>query len=377
MNKICIIAEDYPTKGKPSFPFVQELAFCLSNEGFECTVIAPQSLSKCLIRREKIRKLRSLDVNPEGKQIIVYRPLIITFSDTKLKWLNNLAGFFFEKAIVRTFRKLKDIGTVYCYFWHIGLIAARAFQKNKVQLVVQASECEISVNKAYLNEDILQRVNGVVCASQKNYDESVEQGLITQKSKTAIIPNGFREDEFYVMDQAQARKKLGIDLSAFIVIFVGGFEERKGTRRLSNAINRFSDVYSIFIGKGNEPPTCKRILFQGVVDHNCLCTYLNSADIFALPTNAEGCCNAIIEAVACGLPVVSSNKSFNNEILDDSYSIRINEGNVDEIAEAIHRLKNDSELRRKMSEYAAKASEQFKINRRAQAIAGFILGDNS
>ena len=374
MKKICIIAEDYPTKGKPSFPFVQELAFCMSNEGFECTIIAPQSLSKCLVRHESIRKLKGFEKNPEGKQITIYRPLIITFSNTTLKCFNKIACFLFERAIARTFKKLHDIGTVYCYFWHIGLMAAHVLRKSKAQLVVQASECEITVTEPYLRTDLLQRVNGVDCASRKNYDESIEHGLIMQNCQTTIIPNGFREDEFYVMDQAQAREELGFDPKIFIVAFVGGFEDRKGTRRLSDAIDRFPDVYSIFIGKGNEPPTCKNILFQGAVDHNSVCTYLNSADIFVLPTNAEGCCNAIIEAVACGLPVVSSNKSFNNEILDDSYSIRINEGSVDEIAEAIRILKDDCELRQRMSEHAAKASAKFRISSRAQAIASFILG---
>ena len=374
MKKICIIAEDYPSKGKPMFPFVQQLAFCLSNEGIECTVIAPQSVTKCLVRHEKIRKLKSIDINPEGKQITVYRPLIITFSTTTSKWLSKLACIFFERAVARTFKKLKDIGTVYCYFWHIGLIAASALRKSKAQLIVQASECEIFVNETYLHQDFLQRVNGVVCASRKNYDESTEHGLITPGCRTAIIPNGFREDEFHVMDRAAARQELGIDPSAFIVAFVGGFEDRKGTRRLSSAIDRFPDVYSIFIGKGNEPPTCRNILFQGTVDHTRVCTYLNCADIFVLPTNAEGCCNAIIEAVACGLPVVSSNKSFNDEILDESYSIRIDEDSVDEIEEAIRLLKDDCELRHRMSEQAAKASTQFKISRRAQAIAGFIFG---
>lgn len=372
MKQLCIIAEDYPSKGKPSFPFVQQLAFCMSNEGFECTIIAPQSLTKCLVRGERMRKLKSQDTNPEGKKITVYRPLIITFSNTKIKCLNKLACILFESAIARTFRKIKNLETVYCYFWHIGLITARTLRKRSAQLIVQASECEIDINESYLKQDIIQRVNGVVCASGKNYDESIEHGLITKNCRSVIIPNGFREDEFYVMNQAQARKKLGFDLSAFIVAFVGGFEERKGTRRLSNAIDRFPDVFSIFIGKGNEPPTCKNILFQGVVDHNNLCTYLNCADIFVLPTNAEGCCNAIIEAIACGLPVVSSNKSFNNEILDNSYSIRINEDSVDEIVKSIRRLKEDCELRLRMSKCAEEASAKFRINKRAQAIASFV-----
>ena len=376
MKKICIIAEDYPSEGNPNFPFVQQLAYCLSNEGYECTIIAPQSLTKSLVRHESLNRIKSIDTNPEGKGITVYRPLIMTFSNTKSRWLNRLSDYLFENSIARTLKKLKNIETVYCYFWHIGLIAARVLKNNNAQLIVQASECSISINKSYLSEDTLHRVNGVVCASGKNYDESIEHGLIRQDCRVAIIPNGFREDEFYVMDKVKARERLGFDPSAFIIAFVGDFNERKGSRRLSDAIDRFPDVYSVFIGKGNELPTCKNILFQGTIAHNQLCTYLNCADIFVLPTNAEGCCNAIVEAVACGLPVVSSNKSFNNEILNDSYSIRINENNVDEIADAIRLLKDNKELRKTMSKNAAEASVQFKITRRAQSIANFICKTN-
>lgn len=373
MEKICIIAEDYPSAGKPSFPFVQQLAFCLSNEGFECTVIAPQSLSKAIIRREKPNKVKSIDINPEGKRITVYRPYIVTFSNTKVDWLNKLSCFLYENAIARTLRKLKDIETVYCYFWHIGLITAKVLKdRSDAKLIVQASECSISINSAYNKPKYIRRVDGVVCASMKNYEESLVYGLIDKSSRTSIIPNGYREDEFFKVDKVRARKELGFDEAAFIVAFVGAFSERKGSQRLSKAIDQFTDVYSIFIGKGDKKPTCNNILFQGLVAHNKLCLYLNCADIFVLPTNAEGCCNAIIEAIACGLPVVSSNKSFNNEILDDTYAIRIDESSVDEITEAIRLLKNDTELRRKMSEKALEASKKFRIVQRAKSIDAFL-----
>lgn len=375
-KKICIIAEDYPSQGNPSFPFVQQLAYSLSNEGFECSIIAPQSVSKAVIRHERLRRRMSIDTSPDEKKIMVYRPYVLTFSNTKLDWLNKLSCFLYENAIARTLRKLKDIETVYCYFWHIGLITAKILKDRRAQLIVQASECSISVNSAYSKAEYIKRVDGVVCASMKNYEESLEFGLIDKNSRTSIIPNGFREDEFFKVDKVKARKELGFDESAFIVAFVGGLNDRKGSQRLSQAIDQFSDVYSVFIGKGDKRPTCKNILFQGLVEHNKLYLYLNCADIFVLPTNAEGCCNAIIEAIACGLPVVSSNKTFNNEILDDTYSIRIDESNVDEITEAIRVLKNDTELRKTMSEKALEASKKFRIVQRAKSIEAFLSQKN-
>ena len=371
-RKICIVAEDYPYEGHPSYTFVQELAYGLSDEGFECSVIAPQSITKALIRHENIQKVKTFDISPNNNRIIVYRPYIVTFSNLTIPFINELAYLSYQSAIKRTISRIKNIDCVYCYFWHIGLITSKAIFKDKTKLIVQASECDISIIQSYNKRYIVDRVNGVICASQKNYDESAGMGLINRNSYTAIIPNGFRSDEFYVINKKEARRRTGINEDCFVVAFVGDFNERKGVSRLSEAINRFDDVYSIFIGKGIIKPFCKNILFQGTVKHNELYLYLNSADIFVLPTQAEGCCNAIIEAVACGVPVISSNKSFNDEILDDCYSIRINENNVDEIERAIRLLKDDEGLRNKMSLNAHSNSFKLNINNRINSIIEFI-----
>ena len=371
-RRICIIAEDYPDTDQPNYPFVQELAYSLSNEGMECNVIAPQSLTKAIIRHLGIKKRVSADVNPEGKETKVYRPYTITFSNTRNNLINKLTFYLFRQAIRRALNRIGKPDYVYCYFWHIGLATAKALLKNKVPLFVQASECDIDVIPSYQADELLKRVSGVVCASRKNYDESIDAGFINEKSNTIIVPNGFRQDEFYPMDREKARKQLNIDPGQFVVAFVGDFNERKGSARLSEAIDRFDDVYSIFIGTGDKTPSCRNVLFQGTVPHNELVYYLNCADVFVLPTQAEGCCNAIIEAVACGLPVISSNKTFNDEILNESYSIRINENSIDEIADAIRKLKNNTEMRKAMSEKAMDASANLNIEKRAKAIAAFL-----
>lgn len=372
VKKLCIVAEDYPDKDHPSYPFVQELAYSLSNEGIECSVIAPQSISRAIVHHEKLRSRVSVDTNPEKKEIRIYRPYTITFSNTNNQIIKLVSSFLFQSAIRRAYKKNGKTDCIYCYFWHVGLMTARTLYKTPADIYVQASECDIDIMPSPKTPEVLNRIKGVVCASRKNYDESLEAGLITETSNAVIVPNGFRRDEFYSIDKVQARNRLGIDKDLFIVAFVGDFNERKGTARLSEAIDRFDDVYSVFIGKGNIPPTCKNILFQGTVPHRELVNYLNCADAFILPTQAEGCCNAIIEAVACGLPVVSSRKSFNNEILDDSYSIRINENSIDEIAGAIKFLKENKDRRIAMGRNAAAASDQFLISRRAGKIAGFI-----
>lgn len=371
LKHICIVAENYPSKDNPAFPFVQQLAYSLSNEGVECTVIAPQSITAAIIHKRKLLPTEAVDKNPEGKKIRVLRPAYITFSDTKLDILQRVAYGSMRKAIKNCLDKIGKIDCLYCYFWHIGLTVSQAIGKSEIPLFVQASECWLTVKDFMMKPQFINKVRGVVCASGKNKEESISGGLTTEE-KTVVIVNGYRPDEFYVMDKKKCRADLEIPENTFVVAFVGGFIERKGIKELCEAVNRFDDVYTIFIGAGDCQPTCKNVLFSGKVQHNMIGKYLNAADIFVLPTKAEGCCNAIIEATACGLPVVSSNKSFNDEILNDRCSLRIDEASIEDIYQAIKYLKENPAKRETMSNEALKKAESLTIDHRAKAIKDYI-----
>src|SRR5690606_33177489 len=129
---------------------------------------------------------------------------------------------------------------------------------------------------------------------------------------------------------------------------------------------------SIYIGSGELQPFGNDILFSGRLPHEEIVEYLNAADVFVLPTLAEGCSNAIIEAMACGLPIISSNLPFNDEILDESNSIRIDSNNVEEIANAINYLKENPTKRIKMSTSSLEKARELNINNRAKKIISFI-----
>src|SRR5699024_10638249 len=106
---------------------------------------------------------------------------------------------------------------------------------------------------------------------------------------------------FYKKDKKKCRHELGFSKNDYIVAFTGTFNDRKGSLRLSDALEDLNDVKSIFIGSGKDEPMNDNILFKGRLSHYDIATYLNAADVFVLPTIAEGCSNAIIEAMACGL----------------------------------------------------------------------------
>ena len=131
-------------------------------------------------------------------------------------------------------------------------------------------------------------------------------------------------------------------------------------------------VKSIFIGSGEQEPDCDGVLFKGRLPHKEIVTYLNAADIFVLPTLAEGCCNAVVEAMACGLPIVSSDLPFNDDILDETNSIRIDPMDVNAISKAIEKLWKDEDLRSKLADGALKRAKSLTIESRADNILRFM-----
>ena len=79
-----------------------------------------------------------------------------------------------------------------------------------------------------------------------------------------------------------------------------------------------------------------------------------------------------VEALAMGLPVISSDGPFNDDILDENNSIRINPDDVDALTDAIRKLRDDKTLRKSMVDYSHSRHEEYSIEGRAKRILGFI-----
>ena len=376
---ICIISNGYPTDANPVYSFVDQLVCALADLGVKCSVIAPQSITKSLFRRVPQNPTMWSKMTKNNNKIDVYQPKFISMSAIKVFGLElgkSLFEILFERAVKKAYKQIEKKPTImYGHFWNCGLIAARIALKDSLPAYVACGECTINIfenHRLNKKKQLLSYIKGVISVSSENKSDSIRLGLANEE-KIIVLPNGIDQSSFYKMNKSEARTDLGYSESDFIVAFVGIFSERKGSKRLSEALNILRVVKSIFIGSGiTHIPNCEGTLFCGQVAHKDIVKYLNCADVFVLPTLAEGCCNAIVEAMACGLPIISSDLPCNDDILNDENSIKINPQSVEEIAKAIRFLMDNPEERRRLSEGSLKTVTNLSIEERARKILEFI-----
>lgn len=374
---ICVVAPDFPTSKTIDFVFVDQLCRAMALKGVEVTVIAPQTLTKCLIRHIPVTKARQKIYVFEDKYFTLIRPKYFSFGTIK-GLLKNYNGNAYGRAVKRGFCQVSGpVDVIYGHFWSSIISSISIAKKYHLPLIASSGEEHIDKSRFGNNEDMINQLRGIISGSihvsTNNRNECLHAGVTTEE-KSVVIPNAIDDQVFFPRDKKQNRKKLGIKEEDFVVGYVGQFTPRKGTMMLNKALKKLDDtsIKAFFLGKGPDVPNYKGIFKCGTVMHDQLPEYLSVADVFVLPTLNEGCCNAIIEALACGVPVISSNLPFNWDVLDNTNSIMINPNSVDEIASAIQKLKDDNGLRDELVKGALDKAKDLKLAQRVDKILRFI-----
>lgn len=376
MNKICFIIPGYPKGNDPQFAFIGEVVRGFADSGVKCTVIAEQSLMRALIGKTKARPFHWIDTTSQGNTIDVYQPRTVTLSFLRLRG-RRVSEYTKKHAVVRTFRKIKpDVDLLYAHFWSSGVVAGEIANMFNLPFIVVTGESRIPVFEMYpatYIEERMRKLVGFISVSTKNLEESLQLGLGVDKPY-AIIPNAIDTSKFSKQDRVILRKRYAIAQEAFVVSFVGTFKERKGPLRVLSAIRQVQDssIKVLFLGSGPDTPEGEEVLLAKTVPHERIAEYLNCSDVFILPSLAEGCSNAIIEAMACGLPIISSDLPFNHDILDSENAILVDPANIGDIADAIKTLKGKPELRESMGSASLRKSQEMTLDARIKKMIGFI-----
>jgi glycosyltransferase involved in cell wall biosynthesis len=189
----------------------------------------------------------------------------------------------------------------------------------------------------------------------KSKGEVAMISAIDQKVKTLIIPNGVNLVTF-------SPKEIGEDEGSLRVLCVGRLIERKGQCFLINAVRTLRDagVKTILdlVGTGDSRADLEQqaerlglrdvVNFHGYVPREDIPRYYNQAHVFVLPSYNEGMSVALLEAMAAGLPVVTTPTPGVVElVLPEVNGLIFDWADVKQLSAHLHRLAmNRSELRK-------------------------------
>ncbi len=141
--------------------------------------------------------------------------------------------------------------------------------------------------------------------------------LGAERSKLHTLRNGVDLQRFVPEDRIQARQRLGLPVDEPYLLSVGHLIERKGHHIAIEALSHLPGVTLLIAGSGPEEGSLKalakrlgvaeRVRWVGVVPQTDLKWWYSAADVLALCSSREGWANVLLEAMACGTPVLATN----------------------------------------------------------------------
>jgi glycosyltransferase involved in cell wall biosynthesis len=274
-----------------------------------------------------------------------------------------------------------DIVHIHGAYWRILplLSAARLVKKKSVVKMTQLGTDDPLTIRGRRFGRVLYRalaLADVVVSTSRDLTSSYHRSSLPP-NKLVQIPNGVDIALFHPPDgdmRREIRLQLDLPQSAQVVIFVGRVGYRKGADVLLQAwakvLEQEPDAWLVLVGPvGEDAPTpgvgmsvermlsdVPQILALGY--RADVQNYLHAADVFVLPTRMEGLPNALIEAMASGLPCIASDVGGNTDLIADKENgLLFADGNVGQLTNALLQLLRDHTQRRVLG-YRARKSIQ-------------------
>ena len=162
---------------------------------------------------------------------------------------------------------------------------------------------------------------------------TVALGLGASSDAVRVIGNGIDTEKFSPIDRREARRQLGLPETGRMLLTVGTLIDRKGFHRvietLPSLLKEEPDLYYLVVGgagpEGDRSAQLKALTatlqlqqhvhFLGSMAPERLHIPLSAADVFVLASSYEGWANVLLEAMACGLPVVATDVGGNAQVV--------------------------------------------------------------
>ena len=230
---------------------------------------------------------------------------------------------------------------------------------------------EISKRLSLRTEKVIRKASKVIADSGSTKSDILKFVPGIDSDKIVVIPLG--SNEIFKQDTSIKKKN--------IILSVGTIEPRKNLKRLIMAYGNLPETvkskYQLVIVGGNgwnngdiyeaakSLVESKRVVFKNYLSDDQLQKLYNEARIFVYPSLYEGFGLPVLEAMSCGLPVITSNVSSLPEVAG-SAAFYVNPRSEKDISEAMNELLKDEKLMHEMSKKSTDQAKKFSWERCAK-----------
>lgn len=334
--KILVYSSLFPSNKRPNAGvFIRERMFRVGQQ-LPLTVISPVPWFPLqgIIRYWKPHFRPQPDKHEFQQGVQVYFPRFLSIPGFFKSW----DGFFMALGSLPTLIKLKnEFNIIDAHFAYPDGYAATLLGKwLKLPVTITLRGTELPLSKMQRRKvRMIKAINNATRVfSVANSLKQLVVGLGAKENKIRVVGNGVDITRFFPLDRLKERQALKIPEQAKVLISVGGLVERKGFHRvietLPELVKQYPDLVYLIVGGGSPEGDIKEQLlnqvkalklvenvrFLGALSPDELNKPLSCADIFVLATANEGWANVFLEAMACGLPVITTDVGGNREVVN-------------------------------------------------------------
>ncbi len=288
----------------------------------------------------------------------------------------GVRGLMFKKNSKRALEnllKIEDIDIIHGhYLFPAGAAAVEVGGEHGIKTYVTAHGSDMfevykkqPVMRSTI-KNVLKKADVVLAVSNALKHEIIATGVTGISNKTRICWNSVDINKFSPKENDSFKQENKL-LDKPIVLFVGNLIKRKNVESLLEAKKiANSDYYLVIVGDGPlfkklnekvEDENIRDVIFLG--SRNDVEKIIPSCDVLVLPSFSESFGLVLIEALACGKPVIGSNVGGITEIINDDVGLLVNPNKISSIAEAIDKVINDVEFRISLSLNARNRAKVF------------------
>jgi teichuronic acid biosynthesis glycosyltransferase TuaC len=356
--RIVVLTTLFPHAAQPTAGlFIRERMFRVAKL-VPLTVVAPIPWFpfQALLRKWKPHFRPMAPVMETQDGIEVWRPRFLSVPGA-FKWLD---GFFLAVGCLPTLLRLRRrfafniIDAHFAYPEGYAATILGRWLRIPVCITMRGTEVPLARDprRRHRMVQALKHATRVFSVSDSLKRHAASLGVAS--AKIVVVGNGVDTDKFHRLNRQDARHKLDLTIDAPVLVSVGALVERKGFHRVIECLpalrRRFAGLrYLVVGGAGPEGDWSAQlrsrvvdlglqdcVVFLGTLAPEELSVPLSAADVFVLATRNEGWANVFLEAMACGLPVVTTDVGGNAEVVANAnFGTVVPFGQADQLAAAI------------------------------------------